>query len=198
MRKLEIGGAVSIIRYKHGILETIFRPGISRFEEISLSTPIEKYRLVAKYDLLVFQPDGKWIIYDWKTTVKHPTHPWMADRMQTHVYPYVLTLAASSIISCKSVDPDQIEMIYWFANQPDQPERFIYDGLLHDANRKYLENLISTIDQKTETIFALTPDARRCKFCTYRSLCDRGVKPGELHQLEEWQASESIFRGSLI
>jgi hypothetical protein len=31
----------------------------------------------------------------------------------------------------------------------------------------------------------LTPDARQCRFCKYRSLCERGVKAGFLEELED-------------
>ena len=174
---------------KDGILEMIFHAGNMHVEEITLSIPIDKFRLVAKYDLLVFQPNGKLLIFDWKTSTNHPKRKWLSDRMQTHIYPYVLTHAAGSITSHGSVDPGQIEMIYWYANYPEQPERFSYDCSAHDADAKYIEQLISTINQKTEPIFSLTPEVKRCLFCTYRSLCDRGVKPGELHQLESWQES---------
>jgi len=176
---------------KDGFLEMIFHAGNSHVEELTLSIPIDEFRLVAKYDLLVFQPDGKLLIFDWKTSTKHPKRKWLEERMQTLVYPYVLTHAAGSITRLGPADPGQIEMIYWFANFPEQPERFSYNGSVHDADAKYIGHLISKINQKTEPIFSLTPDVKRCLFCTYRSLCDRGVKPGEMHQLEAWQESGS-------
>jgi hypothetical protein len=175
---------------KDGILEMILKPGNQRFEEITLTTPMGDYRLIAKYDLLIYQPDGKLIILDWKTSKNHLRRKWLADRLQTRVYPFVLARAASAITGGNAIAPDQIEMIYWFTNQPDQPERFSYTRSSYEQDSVYLENLISTISQKSEPIFPLTPDVNRCLFCTYRSLCDRGVKPGELHQLEEWQETK--------
>jgi CRISPR/Cas system-associated exonuclease Cas4 (RecB family) len=179
--------------YKHsvkaGILEQIVQGGNKHFEEITLSIPIDEFRLVAKYDLLIIQPDGKLIVYDWKTSRNYPKQKWLADRLQTHVYPFVLTRAAAAISSGVSADPGQIEMIYWFVNHPGQQERFSYNESSFEADAKYLGNLISSINQLSKTIFPLTPDVKRCLFCTYRSLCDRGVKPGELLQLEERQES---------
>jgi len=174
---------------KDGILELIFHPGNLHFEELTLSIPFDNYRLVAKYDLFIFQPDGKLLIIDWKTSTNHPKRKWLSDRMQTHIYPYVLSHSARSITCLGSADPNQIEMIYWFANHPEQPERFNYNGSALNADAKYIGHLISTINQNTEPIFSLTPEVHRCLFCSYRSLCDRGVKPGELRQLEEWQES---------
>jgi CRISPR/Cas system-associated exonuclease Cas4 (RecB family) len=172
---------------RNGILDMIFHTGNSHAEETTLSIPVDEFRLVAKYDLLVTQPNGKLLIFDWKTSTNRPKRKWLANRMQTLVYPYVLSGASNSISSLDLAGPSQIEMIYWFANYPEQPERFSYDGSANDVDSKYIEQLISTIKQNTEPIFALTPDVKHCLFCNYRSLCNRGVKPGELHELETWQ-----------
>jgi CRISPR/Cas system-associated exonuclease Cas4 (RecB family) len=174
---------------KDGILEMAFFAGNRYVEEITLSVPLNEFRLIAKYDLLVVQPNGKLLIFDWKTSTNRPKRKWMAGRMQTLAYRYVLAHAAGSITHLGPADPGQIEMIYWFANYPDQPELFSYDGEALAAHTKYLSQLISNINRKTETIFPLTPDVSRCLFCTYRSLCNRGVKPGELHQSVAWQES---------
>jgi CRISPR/Cas system-associated exonuclease Cas4 (RecB family) len=179
--------------YKHslktGILERILPGAKNHYEELTLSTPVAEFRLIAKYDLLIIRPDGKLVILDWKTSQNHPKRKWLADRLQTHVYPFVLTHAAAAITNGNQVDSGHIEMIYWFTNYPDQPEQFNYNGLEYDSDANYLGNLILTIDQNSEQIFSLTSDLKRCLFCAYRSLCNRGVKPGELHQLEEWQES---------
>jgi hypothetical protein len=178
------------LNYKHlrdeGLLRQILESS-KHFEEITLSSPISRFRLVAKYDLLIIQPDGKLIIMDWKTSQNHPKHKWLADRLQTHVYPYVLASAASTLTRYLQPDQVDIEMIYWFANQPDQLESYRYDLNSYEYDARYLENLILAIDRKPDAIFPLTADINRCLFCTYRSLCNRGIKPGELHQLDEWQ-----------
>ena len=175
---------------KDGNLKIIFEQGNHHFEEITLSVPLGEFRLIAKYDLLIIQPDGKLIILDWKTSQRHPKRKWLADRLQTHVYPFVLTGSISGLIGGIPADPDQIEMIYWFTNQPDQPEHFSYNKLSFREDTRYINNLVSTIDQKSEPIFPLTPDIKRCLYCTYRSLCNRGVKPGDLRHLEEWLEPE--------
>jgi hypothetical protein len=43
-----------------------------RHVEVSLSAPLGRFRLVAKYDLVLIRPDGKVIIYDWKTSMHRP------------------------------------------------------------------------------------------------------------------------------
>jgi predicted RecB family nuclease len=171
---------------KDGTLKIITDLASHRYEEITLSVSVKEFRLIAKYDLLVNRPDGKWSIVDWKTSQKNPRRRWLENRMQTHVYPFVLSGAGAGLAGGNSLDPQQIEMVYWFANQPEQPERFQYDRPSYIEDGRFLGNLISTIDKKTETIYPLTPDVKRCLFCTYRSLCNRGVKPGDIEHLEDW------------
>lgn len=182
---------------KEGELGLIMDPSSQRFEEITLSVPITKFRLIAKYDLLIIRPDGMVTIIDWKTSENHPKRRWLADRLQTHVYPFVLTGAASGYIGGKSVDPSKVEMLYWFTNFHDQPERFSYDASKYQDDSRTLTNLITSISQKNEAVFPLTPDVKRCLFCTYRSLCNRGVKPGDLPQLEDVQEPSSAEDVSL-
>jgi len=176
---------------KSGILSLISEPGNQHFEEITLSVPMAEFQLIAKYDLLLIQPDGRLIIIDWKTSQNHPRRSWLADRLQTHVYPYVLTSAVSSLIGGNSPDPNKIEMIYWYTNQPEQVERFPYNLTEYRNDGKYLEELTTILNQKEELIYPLTSNFKRCLFCNYRSLCNRGSTPGDLHHLDEWLGTES-------
>lgn len=89
-------------------------------------------------------------------------------------------------------------MLYWFVNFPDQPERFQFNDLLYSADKQYLDDLALALGQKSDSVFPLTPDERHCLFCTYRSLCDRGVKPGELHLMDEWRAAEPAAEDAII
>jgi hypothetical protein len=176
---------------RNGNLRFILEAGNQRYEEISLSIPLSKFRLVAKFDLLVIHSKDRLVILDWKTSQTYPRHKWLAERLQTHVYPFVLSAAGTALLGGNTPDPGQIEMIYWFTNHPGQPERFSYDPPGYKEDERNLINLISTIDNKTDEIFPLTPDVRRCMFCTYRSLCNRGVTAGDLEHLEEWQDAEA-------
>jgi hypothetical protein len=169
--------------YMEGNLDLLRDKGNQHFEEITLTVPVGEFRLIAKYDLLIIQPDGRVVIFDWKTSQNHPKRKWLAERMQTHVYPFVLVGAAKSLSKVK-IDPERIEMVYWFANQPDQQERFVYDDKGYQEDGRLFSNLITTISQKTELVFPLTPNIKRCLYCTYRSLCNRGVTAGDLQHLE--------------
>ncbi len=176
---------------KDGGLGMIVDPANHHYEEITLSMPVDRFRLLAQYDLLVIQPGGKLTIFDWKTSQNHPKRKWLADRLQTHVYPCVVVEAAPSLSGEKTVDPAQVEMVYWFTNQPEQPEKFAYTAKEFQEDKRFLATLIATIDHKNEAVYPLTTDVRRCLYCTYRSLCNRGTTPGQVAQIEEWQESSS-------
>ena len=152
-----------------------------------LSAQIGSYRLLAKYDLIRWDddlPHSKVSIIDWKTSQIRPRREWQADRLQTKVYPYLLVHAGAPIIGVERLPPEQIEMVYWFAEHPQEPQRFTYSSEQYQQDHDYLAGLVDDIQLLGEGDFVLTPDEARCKFCTYRSLCDRGIAAGLLDQVE--------------
>jgi hypothetical protein len=52
--------------------------------------------------------------------------------------------------------------------------------------------LVNEIENLDEGDFYLTPDESRCKYCTYRSLCDRGIGAGSLDQDDLYQESDGV------
>jgi len=155
----------------------------SRYPEIKISAPVEETRLVAKLDLLQATTSGRWIIFDWKTSRKRPKRKWLAERLQTRVYPYLLVRSGISINQGKPIEPEIVQMVYWFAGFPEQPEEFRYDRKQFNADHAFLTKLVQVISNLNEAGFALTPDKIRCRFCVYRSLCNRGVKAGALDEI---------------
>jgi hypothetical protein len=154
--------------------------------EATLTAPLGNYRLVAKYDV-IFQRGGEpgsVVIIDWKTTQKRPSREWLAGRTQTKVYPFILACATSSFenSSGAGLQPGQIELVYWFPEFPREPERFLYSQEQFDLDRNYLEQLVAEIEGLDSGDFHLTSQVERCAYCTYRSLCDRGVRAGSLDE----------------
>jgi len=150
--------------------------------EVTLAAPVGEHRLVAKYDLLAFEPGGRFVIADWKTGGWIPPYDWLRDRMQTIVYRYVLVEAGASLNGGSPIDPASVEMIYWFANAPESPVRLPYDQVQHAAAGSKIEGLIGEISGLGENDFPLTEDLKQCKFCVYRSLCSRGETAGDLEE----------------
>ena len=176
-----------------GSLQWLAEGSSQRYAEISLSIQVGSTRLVAKYDLLVVTSEGRAVIFDWKTARKRPRRQWLAAHLQTRVYPYLLVRVGAHLNQGRPFEPEQVEMVYWFANFPEQAERFPYNQNAFNSDGEYLAELISNVQQLEEAEFTLTTDGRRCAFCVYRSLCERGDQAGMLADYEsEIEAGEGL------
>jgi hypothetical protein len=157
-------------------------PGLpaQRHAEITLSAPVAGCRLLAKYDLIAADPGRLAVIVDWKTSRARPNRSWLAARLQTRVYRYMLVRAGAALNRGQMWQPSQVEMVYWFADDPDRPERLRYGDREYGADGEYLAALVAEITHAHDDDFPLTEDKRRCRLCPYRSLCDRGIEAGQL------------------
>ncbi len=161
------------------LIESQKNAGWKLYPETSLSASMAERRLVAKYDLLAAAQD-RLLIYDWKTGQAKPSRRWLEKRLQTRVYPYLLARAGHQLNDDQPVPVDRIEMVYWFANHPDQVIRIPYSPAAYQADEAYLTDMVETILRLKGSEFHLTADEKRCAYCTYRSLCNRGVSAGSL------------------
>jgi CRISPR/Cas system-associated exonuclease Cas4 (RecB family) len=153
-------------------------PSSVRRAEVMLTAPLGAHRLSAKYDLLALDPGRRAVIVDWKTERKRPTRPQLAARMQTRVYRYVLVEAGAALNGGRPIEPEQVTMVYWFAAFPAEPEVFPYDSAQHADDAASLSGLVEEIAVRAEVEWPKTDDKKRCHYCTYRSLCDRGTTAG--------------------
>jgi CRISPR/Cas system-associated exonuclease Cas4 (RecB family) len=156
-----------------------------RCAEYTLSAPLSGFRLTAQLDLLAIEPGEKAVIVDWKTSARKPGRIALKNRLQTRVYPFLLVEAGAHLNGNQPLLPDQIEMIYWFAEDPTKPERFGYTLKQWTEDRAYLAALIQEISLREKDHFTLTPDVKKCLYCNYRSLCNRGDKAGSAQDLED-------------
>lgn len=164
-----------------------------RLVEHTLAASFDGFRLVAKYDLLAIAPGEQAVIVDWKTSRKKPKRQMLADRLQTRLYPFLLVEAGKGINEGQPVKPDQIELIYWFTSEPSSPEHFPYSTALYDKDKNFLHNLIADVVNASQTDFQLTSDLKMCRFCNFRSLCDRGEAAGEWEETSLEDAGGSGF-----
>lgn len=163
----------------------------ARYPELTLAVLLGDQRLVAKYDLVAVEPGARAVIVDWKTGGHRPPRASLAARLQTRVYRYVLAEAGAHLNEGRPIRPEQISMLYWFANFPEQPERLRYDATQHAADARYLASLVAEIAMAGEADFPLTADETRCRFCPYRSLCGRGVEAGQMDEAETEPEAEA-------
>ena len=160
-------------------------PETVRRAEVVVSAPLADYRLVAKYDLVAAEPGERLVVVDWKAMLKRPSRATLARRLQTRVYRTLAVEAGAAFSGGQLPRPEQVEMIYWFAEFGGAIERFPYDADQHAADCDYLAGMVAEIAAHAEAIWPLTPDERRCRFCNYRSLCERGVTAAFLNELED-------------
>jgi len=157
----------------------------TRYPEVVLSAPVGDYRLIARYDLIAVDPGRRGVIVDWKTSRRRLKRRWLSERLQTRVYPYLLVRAGAQFNKGQPFEPQQVEMVYWFAEYPDDPARFAYDTARYEAHEAHLTSLIEEIGGLENEDFPLTTQERRCRYCPYRSLCQRGIRAGAFDELED-------------
>jgi hypothetical protein len=157
----------------------------NRFVETMLSAPLGRHRLVAKYDLVFLHAGPKLVIYDWKTGLERPKRTWLEDRWQTRIYPYLVVRAAAGLLTKLDIQPEQVEMVYWFAAHPGSPEHISYSRAQFERDDRDLNYIVQEIAGLPAGGFELTHDERRCRFCVYRSYCDRGSSAGLAQESDE-------------
>jgi hypothetical protein len=157
-------------------------PTEQRRAEIELSAPVPGWpdgRIVAKYDLLA-EGGGQIAIVDWKTAERAPSARDLAERWQTIIYRWMLARARPDI------PPEAITMIYWYAGDPARPTRLPYSAAQFERDeariRAQIDALLADI-AVGEAAFPRTDDDYRCRYCSYRTLCERGAQPGDLADL---------------
>lgn len=172
------------------ILSIPFTPTLTPSQVGGGEDLLPSYRLAAKYDLIAAERDGRVVIIDWKTTRRRTDPATLRQRLQTTVYPYVL-VEASKGLDWGPVQPEQVEMRYWFTATPGQPVIFRYDSAQHAANHERLHQMLHEIlAGQTEADFPKVPDTeinrnRYCSYCIYRSRCNRGIAAGDLEALSD-------------
>ena len=165
--------------------------GYTLYAEHTLSAPIGKDRIVAKFDLIAIKSGEKALIYDWKTYRKRPRDEYLATRWQTRIYPALLAQAGLGLNGGEKIAPETIEMVYWFANFPHEPAIFKYNEAKFQRDWDSVEKAIQEIN--TAKDFSMTEDEHACRFCSFRSYCDRGKEAGNWDEFEGEAEAEENF-----
>lgn len=160
------------------------------YPEITLSAALGAFRLIAQYDLIA-RYGQTLFIYDWKTYRRRPRNEWLATRWQTRLYRALLVQAGAFLLDGVAPTAEQIEMIYWFADFPQEPARFRYTTAQFQRDWSALQTLAEEIRAAAD--FPQTEEESHCLFCVYRSYCARGVAAGEGEKEAEEAAWEIDF-----
>ena len=153
------------------------------FVEYASFTMIEGFRVVAVFDFIVRLDDGQFIIADWKKTESQPRRDFYQVRIQTLLYPLVAYDTVMTIFGIEEeISSSDISLLYWFPAFPERSIEFPYSANQLEKDRSNFSNLIGEIAGKDIGDFSKTDDHRRCDFCQYRSLCDRGVQAASMEE----------------
>ncbi|MGC9348107.1 MAG: PD-(D/E)XK nuclease family protein [Anaerolineae bacterium] len=170
---------------------------VDTYPETALVGEVAGYRLFAKYDLIVVTPDGRAVIFDWKTSSRRASEDELLNRMQTRVYRFLLVQAGQHLNGGVAPAADRVTMVYWFPEFPASPARLPYDLGRYEGDHAYLTRLVERIAAMEDDAFYLTDDVDRCLYCPFRSYCDRGVKPGDLDEVTATWEAEADDLGDL-
>ncbi|MXZ41068.1 MAG: PD-(D/E)XK nuclease family protein [Caldilineaceae bacterium SB0662_bin_9] len=145
--------------------------------EYELTIPFDHWRLTARADLLARCGDGTVTIVDWKTGANTNT-----DRLrrsdQARILPYVV-LEAARHLGWNTVTASGITLVFWFAQDPDNPLKLPYSQRQHEQSRSNLASIMGMIDGlEGEEAFARVPDDPAtvdavCRPCEYIHYCER-------------------------
>jgi RecB family exonuclease len=186
--------AAEISLWWENFLQTI-SPQIEgkKFVETVLTASLNGHFLLGKFDLILVKPNKKIEIYDWKTSHKTPRRDWLMNRIQTRLYRLLLSEASTELTGEQLVDPDQVNMVYWFANQSQSPIALPYSKQAYAADYAYITKLTQEISDREEAQFFRTEDLMKCRYCVYRSHCDRGTQAGDLASFDDFESGREAF-----
>jgi RecB family exonuclease len=165
----------------------------NRQAEVYLSMPFDSFRLAAKIDLLAMGDDSRVVILDWKTTHKPPRAAFIQKRVQSLVYPYLLMHTGCALNGFKPVEPSRLTMIYWFPAFPEKSVTLTFDQTWLETTHANLTRLVQEISRMKSDVFPLTSDMEKCKFCRFRSLCERGITAGNLENEDEYPEDQETL-----
>lgn len=152
--------------------------------EYELRLCTERMKLLAKYDLVYITPDGRAVIYDWKTGPSKPKASYWKRHLQTTVYRYLLCAAGSAYSPRGEFRPEDISIIYWNPQHPGVIEPVGYSEKEFKRDGRRLKELIEEIVNKSFEEFLPTGDQKRCGFCEYMPIC-HGQRAGQVELEEE-------------
>ncbi len=161
-----------------------------RLPELSLTVPLGRHLLTGRFDLLVLG-DESVHIFDWKTERRPRGRDQLADDWQTVIYLALLAEGAGALAGSRErVAPEQIQLTYWFAQDPANSVTFRYSAGAHRDSWSRLEQLVHEITSSESMYLSrpLTDELHTCGRCVYQVLCNRqGAPPASPR---EWELKE--------
>lgn len=164
------------------------------FSEFTVFLSFEGFRLIAIFDFISLTDIHKMMIGDWKTSSRLPNKEFYFQSIQSYLYPFIAYETRVNLFpQASTLQPEDLFMEYWFPGFPENTITREYSTTSHTSSRELISSLISEIAQKELGTFEKTPNDKRCVYCQYRSLCERGIQAGKLEDAEDDSESDSRF-----
>lgn len=155
--------------------------------EATVTVPLGQHNLIGRFDLLALNADGTVHLYDWKTGKPRSVVALQQD-WQTRLY---LALAAESgpALGMPDLQPEQVRLTYWYAQEPTAPRVMRYDTAVHEQNWAEISQLVAQIEAMLpQEEWPLTSDLTHCAVCLYRAYCARFDTPQLIEDILEERA----------
>jgi hypothetical protein len=105
----------------------------------------------------------------------------------------ILTQSGGTLSSNGRINPEDIIMNYWFTANPSILVSLPYSEKDYQDDVTFFREVIQEILDRKEKNFFRTDDLKKCRYCVYRSHCDRGIKAGDLESFESFEEDEDDF-----
>lgn len=162
------------------------------FSEFTLTMPFEGFRLIAVFDFITLTGDKKILITDWKTTTYDPRGELYLQSIQSFLYPFIAFETRGHIFTqADLLHQEDISMKYWFPAFPEKTIALENSDARHATSQEVLSSMICEIAKKEPGTFEKTANDKRCAYCQYRSLCERGVQAGKVIDAKDEPGNES-------
>ena len=156
--------------------------GAGGLVEREIVLTISGAKVVAKPDLVWRDSQGGLTILDWKTAA-HPAPVELAEQScQAKLYPYLVVEAAEAL-GMGVAQPDEVQMVFWFVNEPDKSLRIQHSAERHRIVGEWLRRLIEEVLAVVE--YPLTADLSECARCRYQTYCHPGGVTAPAYPAEE-------------
>lgn len=162
------------------------------YPELELRLTRPEMKLMAKFDLLVVDPDGRATIYDWKTTKRMPRRDRQRRDLQTIIYRYMLCAAGGQYSPRGQFKPEEVAMVYWNPLHEAHWPRFAYSQAQYERDEAYLQGLVQQILRTPRELFVGTSAEATCRSCEYRMICH-----GRRMEREDQEEEEELLEETL-
>ena len=175
---------------------TAFIPQFTKgayFSEHTSYASIENFKTIAVFDFIAYSEEDKIIIIDWKTITKEPNQLFYQDQIQTKLYPVVAFDSLPYIFNIgPKISPSKLSLLYWFPAFPKKSFAFHLTLETYNESKRFLGSLMQEIAETPLGEFQRTDNLNRCRYCQYRSLCERGAEAAPLEKEDEFDLDNFI------